>query len=364
MRLAKKLACLALAGVIALAQVPVTALAEESSSLIVEPTKSSPYELDEEIYGAELFTVKWADDEAAGSWEYYKFESSNTGVASVDSDGWVITPKGEGQATITAYAKGTLSELSHKGTGKLTVKVTKGSTGTGGTGTGGSGTGGSTDTGTRKTKQDHRVLKINKSPIKLQVGDELEAKDYLYYDGSIIDEKELSYDAGDGSIASVDENGVIKAIKKGNAKFTVSAPAFEDETDEATKSILYYTTSLITVTEKESSGGSSDDSSSDDSSSGGGSSSGSSSGSGAGSGSAQSPSGATLASNTTTAADGTQVTTTTVSLGGKTMTVVDQVKQLENGATQRTYAVSGDVSGLTFLRSRNSFRRRSYTYYT
>ena len=30
------------------------------------------------------------------------------------------------------------------------------------------------------------------------------------------------------------------------------------------------------------------------------------------------------------------------------MTVVDQVKQLENGATQRTYAVSGDVSGLTF----------------
>ena len=71
MRLAKKLACLALAGVIALAQVPVTALAEESSSLIVEPTKSSPYELDEEIYGAELFSVKWADDEAAGSWEYY-----------------------------------------------------------------------------------------------------------------------------------------------------------------------------------------------------------------------------------------------------------------------------------------------------
>lgn len=345
MRLAKKLACLALAGVIALAQVPVTALAKTTGevkfpveSKTLTNTDSWKVSLTRTgVYAQDVFAFDWWIEQDE---KVIDFNGENNGFG-LDSVSIKAVKDGEATLCVAAYVRvATESELEPGEVDKflelpVTVKLTNSESGSGGSGT--------TTDFDKEIKGE--VLKITQKPIPLYVGDELEPEDYLTYEDPVAF-MDINYSVGDKGIATVDGNGVLKAVANGTTDLTVSA-VVKVETKKASEStIRYWDTAKIKVTVRDTS----DDSSSDDSSSGGGSGSGSSSGSGsgAGSGSAQSPSGATLASNTTTAADGTQVTTTTVSLGGKTMTVVDQVKQLENGATQRTYAVSGDVSGLTF----------------
>lgn len=59
-------------------------------------------------------------------------------------------------------------------------------------------------------------------------------------------------------------------------------------------------------------------------------------------------SGAVVTTNVTTGANGEIITTATISLGGKSISAVETVTKLADGSTVREYKVSGDVAGLTF----------------
>ncbi len=85
------------------------------------------------------------------------------------------------------------------------------------------------------------------------------------------------------------------------------------------------------------------------SSSSGGSSSSSSSGSSGKSGTTTtSPSGATVTANTSTGADGSKITSSNIAIGGRTLTVEQKEMTLPNGSKQVTYNYGGDIAGLTF----------------
>ncbi|WP_051671284.1 N-acetylmuramoyl-L-alanine amidase family protein [Oribacterium sp. P6A1] len=60
------------------------------------------------------------------------------------------------------------------------------------------------------------------------------------------------------------------------------------------------------------------------------------------------PSGATVNTSGTTGPNGETITTAVISLGGKTMNVIETATKLADGSIKTEYKVTGDVSGLTF----------------
>ncbi len=199
-----------------------------------------------------------------------------------------------------------------------------------------------------------------------------ELNDYLINDVS----SQVLYDVIDGDVIKVDENGNVTVVGNGGP-VTVTARAEIKgektristististlENGQSTRSeisttstveVLYkYTATMkikVNLPDEESSG---DDSGRGSSNSGGGSSGGGGGRSGlsaaANGGTFQSSSGAMVTISTHYLGNGVRLTTGTISLGGKTINVMDKITPMPDGSIVRLYSVNGDMSGLTF----------------
>ncbi len=176
----------------------------------------------------------------------------------------------------------------------------------------------------------------------------------------------VTYSCTDGDgVITVDENGLLKVVGEGTATVVAETTITTDEegyvdastseikkatSSEATPATIHvnqpYKATLKVTVRLESSGGSG--SSGGSSGGGGGSGGGGSSRAATNGGTYHSYSGATVTSNTSYLGNGSRLTTATITIGGRTINVMEKVSALPDGSSQRYYSVDGDLSGITF----------------